>query len=87
MQTIDHRTYEEHQFSSSFILPDIFEDDENELEIEDVATTSAVRPRWRISTLIVNMFLTLREYYKVKIGPATKQTSSAASNFTSPSRI
>jgi len=83
MQTVDHRTSEEHQFRSSFILPDIFEDDENEVEIRD----GTIEPtRWRISTLMANVVLALRKYSKSKIRPIIKRVSNISNLFTSFTR-
>jgi len=71
MQSIDYRTHEDLEYSSSFLLPDgIFDDDEHEVDIEDTYT---LRPeptrrkrRWMISlsALISTLPLVMRRCRK-----------------------
>jgi len=73
MQTVDYRTHEDLEYSSSFLLPnDIFDDDENENEVDIQDTTSRSEPmqsrrRWRISlsALIAALLLVVRRCRKV----------------------
>lgn len=72
MQTIDYRTHKDLEYSASFLLPDdIFDDEENEVNIED-SYASCSEPtrssrRWMItlSALIARLLLVMRGCRKV----------------------
>jgi len=72
MQTVDYRTQEDLEYSLSFLLPDdIFDDDENEVDIQDTYTPrpepmqSKRRCRISLSALIATLLLVARRCRKV----------------------